>query len=121
LEARLPSRPHPDRALKVVGALPVIEPALVGRPAHKSQGWSEQQLALGKTHPTDSFTRQQLKRRITTPADGGWRRRNGDDEDRPIAGRQDCSKVSITGQRSRHRTRQHWRQDRHQVATLARP
>ena len=93
--------------------------AVVGDPAPKSQRRREQDLTLEETSLANSCTGQQLERCIAASADGGWRRGDGNDKQRPITGRQDCSKARITGQRSCHRARQYRRQDRHQVATVA--
>ena len=112
-------RPHLHRALKVVGALRVVEPGLVGHPAPKPQRRRDDELALGESHLANGCTRQLLQRRIPASADGGWRRRDGNDEHRPVARRQDCPKVWVCRQRRRHRAGQHRRQDRHQVATVA--
>jgi len=78
--------------LKVVGALPVVESGLVGNPAPKSEGWREHELTLRQTHLSKGFTRQQLERRITPPADGGRRRWDRYDENGSIARRQNPSK-----------------------------
>ena len=73
LDACLPSRPHANRVLEVVGTLHVIEPCLVGDPAPKFQCGREQELTVMQTHLTKSLTRQQLEGRITPPSDSGGR------------------------------------------------
>ena len=93
VNAGQPSALHPYRLLKVFGALPMVEPGLVGHPTPQPQRRSEPELTFGTTNPANGRTRQQIEGRVAASPDGSGRRRDGDNKDCPVAGCEDGSKA----------------------------
>jgi hypothetical protein len=110
-DAGPPPRLDLHRVLKVGGALPVVEPGLVGHTPPKSQGRRENDLTVAAGCQCQGGTSHQCQRRVPAPADSGAGRRYGNDEHRPVARGQHEPEAGVGGQRRRHRQRKHRRQN----------
>jgi hypothetical protein len=118
VDAGQPPRPHPHRMLEVRGPLAMVEAGLIGDPAGKHQGRRYDNLAIATSQVGNSGTGHQLQRRVPAAADSRGRRRNRNDEHRPVAARQDCPEAWVAGKCRGHGTGQHRRQNHHEVTAV---